>query len=75
MLGCMVSALILWRKQKARLCERDRKWRYGQLARLESLTDRMNVEVVPAPMGYPELPRARLAGLLPPPRNAQFERR
>jgi hypothetical protein len=33
----------------------------------------MNVEIDPAPMVYPELPRVRLAGLLAPPRGTRFE--
>lgn len=67
MLACIPLGRILWRKHKAGLHETDRKWQAHQAARLESLLDRMKVEVDPAPVDYPELPRVHLAGLLSPP--------
>ena len=74
MLGSLPSVLVLWRKHKATSSERDQKWRDYQVARLESLVDRMKkAEVAPAPMCYPELPSVPLAGLLPPPRSTRLE--
>jgi hypothetical protein len=64
---------LLRGKWEAKVRTEEREWREAQAAQLESVKERMNVEIDPAPMVYPELPRVRLAGLLAPPRGTRFE--
>ncbi len=64
--ACVQLSSNLWRKHKARLCEEEQSWHDTQIARLKSLEYLLKTQY-PAPTGYPELPKVRLAGLLPPP--------
>lgn len=67
-LAGIVLGWVFWRKYSAKLCEEERKWRKAQVAQLESVKERMKVEIAPVPVCYPELPSVPLAGLLAPPR-------
>jgi hypothetical protein len=69
--GCIPFGTVVWRKREAQLREEDEKWRDTQLARLQSLRDRMKDQ--PVPLGYPDLPSVRLAGLLAAPRDEPSE--
>jgi len=73
MLACVPFGTILWRKHNARMREKDQELRDAQLAQLQSLKDRMKDE--PVPLGYPDLPSVRLAGLLAAPRDLPSEPR
>jgi uncharacterized protein YpmS len=33
---------MLWRRHRAKLCEKERKWREAQLSQLESVKERLN---------------------------------
>jgi hypothetical protein len=73
MLAAIPLGRLLRRVREEKVRSVERKWREAQAAQLESVKERMNVEIDPAPMVYPELPRVRLAGLLAPPRGTRFE--
>jgi hypothetical protein len=75
MLACVPFGTILWRKHDSKLCEKDRKWRDHQVARLEFLKDCMKAETDPAPASHPELQSVHLAGSLSTPGNVPFEHR
>lgn len=73
MLAAIPLGRLIRRKREERVSTEEREWREAQAAQLESVKERMKVEIDPEPMVYPELPRVRLAGLLAPPRRARFE--
>jgi hypothetical protein len=72
-LACVPFGLILCRRHNARTREKDEELRDAQLARLQSVEDRMKDELVPR--GYLDLPSVRLAMLLAAPRDEPSEPR
>jgi hypothetical protein len=70
-LACVPFGTILRRKRNARMTEKDQELRKVQLARLQSLENRMKDELVPS--GYLDLPSVRLAGLLTAPHDVPSE--
>jgi hypothetical protein len=58
MLACILLSWMLWRNCKARLSEKERKWREAQLAQLESVKERLKEIADPAPADSMDLPGA-----------------
>jgi hypothetical protein len=58
MSASILLSWMLWRMHRAKLCERERKWREAQLAQLESVKERMNEVMHLAAENYQEQPAA-----------------
>jgi hypothetical protein len=58
LLASILLTWLLWRGHKAKLCEKERKWREAQAAQLKSVKERLQEAIDPAAAHYTELPGA-----------------